>query len=132
MLTWDDASHSLYVPQMDATHREFMELLAAAEEASDADFVARFSALLEHTRRHFANESALMRTCGFEATAEHEGDHQRILGDLERLRRGCETGEEGGLDYARHYVEEVLPDWFAFHLSTMDTCLAACVQRRAA
>jgi hemerythrin len=126
VLTWDEAAHALDVPQMDRTHREFMALLAASAQASDADFVARLDALIEHTRRHFDNESALMRACGFPATTEHEGDHRRILGELERLRRGC---DEGRMAYARHYVEEGLPDWFAFHLSTMDSCLAGCVTR---
>ena len=128
MLTWDDATHSLDMPQMDATHREFMAMLAAAAAASNADFAARFDALFEHTRRHFDNESALMRSCGFPATPEHEGDHQRILGDLERLRRGC---DEGRLALARNYLEHGLPDWFAFHLSTMDSCLAGCLARAA-
>lgn len=129
MLTWDEAAHCLDMPPMDATHREFMALLAAAGEASDADFVARFDELLEHTRRHFDNESALMRQCGFPATAEHESDHQRILGDLARLRRGC---DQGRLAFARDYVDYGLPEWFAFHLSTMDTCLAACLRQAAA
>lgn len=125
MLTWDDASHRLDMPQMDATHREFMALVAAASEASDEAFVGCFEALLEHSRRHFDNESILMRSCRFPAIAEHEGDHRRILGDLERLRRGI---DEGRLAFARHYVEDGLPDWFAFHLKTMDTCLAACLR----
>lgn len=126
MLTWDEAAHSLDLPQMDDTHREFMALLAAAEAASDDDFVARLDELIAHTRRHFENESALMRQCRFPATAEHEADHQRVLGDLDRLRRGC---DQGRLALARDYVDYGLPEWFASHLVTMDSCLAGCVAR---
>ncbi len=129
MLTWDETTHALDMPEMDATHREFLALLAETTQAGDADFADRFDTLLVHTRRHFDNESVLMRTCRFPAIAEHEGDHRRILGELEHLRRGV---LQGRLDFARDYIEVGLPDWFAFHLSTMDTCLAACLRNAAA
>ncbi|MBI4984587.1 MAG: hemerythrin domain-containing protein [Rhodocyclales bacterium] len=128
-MTWNDASHTLDMPQMDATHREFLALLADAVQAADADFLARFDALLEHTQRHFDSEGVLMRACNFPAIAEHEGDHRRILGELADAR--CDVAA-GRLDAARHYAEVVLPDWFAFHLATMDTCLAATLKRAAA
>ena len=66
-----------------------------------------------------------MRRCRFPAIAEHEGEHSRVLGDLDRLRRGM---EEGRLSFARAYVMQGLPEWFTNHLATMDAALAACLK----
>ena len=127
MLKWDGAVHALDVPEMDATHREFLELLAALDSSGEQEFVSRLDRLIEHTRLHFDNESRLMRSCGFPAIAEHEGEHRRVLGLLDHLRRGCDRGRQV---FARDYAAKGMPEWFAQHLSTMDACLAACWRRR--
>lgn len=129
MLSWDDGRHALGIAEMDATHREFVALANQLAGAGAAEFPVLFDALLDHTRRHFDNESRLMRACGFFAIAEHEGEHKRVLGELERLRR--RLGERSAL-FARSYVREGLPDWFANHLATMDAALAACLRNRPA
>lgn len=125
MLSWDEARHALGVAEMDATHREFADLAGALAQAGAEDFPVLFESLLAHTRSHFENESRLMRTCRFPAIAEHEGEHQRVLGELTRLQRGI---DEGRAAFARAYVREGLPDWFAQHLATMDSALAACLK----
>lgn len=126
MLSWDETRHSLGMPAMDATHREFVALAAALAQAGAEDFPLLFETLAEHTRRHFDNESELMRNCRFPAIAEHEGEHRRVLGELAHVGRGI---EEGRLSFARAYVKQGLPDWFANHLATMDAALAACLKR---
>lgn len=126
MLTWDDGAHALHVEAMDATHREFVALLGAAAAAPDATFAARFEALCDHTRRHFDDESAQMRACRFPAIAEHENEHRRVLGELAHLQRSVAAGRTAA---ARHYLREGVPGWFATHLATMDSCLAACLKR---
>lgn len=125
MLSWDEDRHALGVAEMDATHREFTELARALTQAGKEDFPVLFESLLGHTRSHFENESRLMRACRFPAIAEHEGEHQRVLGELARLQRGL---DEGRLAFARTYVRDGLPDWFANHLATMDAALAACLK----
>ena len=55
-LTWSDAL-ALQHPQMDATHEEFVALLANTEAAltqAEPELLARFEALVEHTIEHFA------------------------------------------------------------------------------
>ena len=126
MLIWSEERHALNLPQMDITHREFLSLAAALARAGDEDFPVLFEALHEHTRRHFENESELMRTCRFFAIAEHEGEHRRVLGELAHLQAGI---EEGRLSFARAYVSNGLPDWFGNHLATMDAALAACMRQ---
>lgn len=126
MLTWDDARCALGVTEMDATHREFVAAVIELEAASAADFPALFRALAAHTRAHFDNESRLMRQCGFPAIAEHEGEHRRVLGEVDWMERML---GQGRIAPVRAYVR-ALPDWFARHLATMDAALAACLKRR--
>lgn len=122
---WDEGKFALGVAEMDATHREFVDLAAAVLRSSDAEFPALFSDLVEHTRRHFENEGRLMRACRFPATGEHESEHLRVLGELDYLVLRIKTGR---LTMARAYSEG-LPIWFANHLATMDAALAACLKR---
>lgn len=125
---WDDHRHALGVEAMDATHREFVALVVAAMQAPAADFAAAFAALHAHAIRHFEDESRLMAECRFAARAEHEDEHQRILGQLDFLAQRVALGRPG---MARAYVEG-LPAWFAGHLATMDSALAATLKTRGA
>ncbi|MBS1190969.1 MAG: hypothetical protein H6R10_2761 [Rhodocyclaceae bacterium] len=111
---------------MDSTHREFVDQAVAVGKASDTEFPALFAALVEHTRQHFEHENELMRTYDFPARAEHEHEHQRILDEMDHLAQRVANGRIG---MARAYVEGV-PIWFANHLATMDTDLAAYLKRQ--
>lgn len=128
MLNWDETRHGLGLPEMDATHREFLALAAELARAGNEDFVVLFDTLADHTQRHFDNEGQLMRRCRFPATAEHEGEHRRVLGELAHIKRGI---DEGRFAFARAYVKTGLPEWFGVHLATMDAALAACLKRSA-
>jgi hemerythrin-like metal-binding protein len=126
MLNWNPALHALGAAEMDATHEDFARLASETALASDEDFPYLLNALVEHTRRHFDNESRLMRECGFPAIAEHEGEHRRVLGELVHMANAV---EEGRLRFARLFVSHGIPDWFRNHLATMDAALAACLKR---
>ena len=121
MSAWDESRYGLGVAEMDATHREFLDLVAAAIAAPDEAFPGLYGELREHTRRHFEHEALLMRRCRFSAIGEHEREHLRVLGELAQFARGV-TG--GRIAMARAYVRE-LPNWFNQHLVTMDSALAA-------
>jgi hemerythrin-like metal-binding protein len=125
-MDWDEASHALGVEEMDHTHREFVALVNLLNEADDADFVALFDKLLDHSRQHFSNEGRLMRIARFPALGEHEGEHHRVYGDLVQMNR---TVQRGRLMLARAYVRTGLADWFALHIATMDAALAAHLKR---
>lgn len=127
MLTWT-AAQALGVPEMDATHEEFVRLTNEVIGAGDDDFPYLFDMLVEHTQQHFENEGRLMRACRFPAIGEHEGEHQRVLGELRYMRRAL---DEGRIRFVRLYVAQGMPAWFANHLATMDAALAACLKRAA-
>jgi len=123
-MPWDER-HVLGVAEMDATHRDFVELADALLVAGDDEFPALFAELHDHTRRHFDNEGKLMKSCRFPAIGEHHSEHLRVLGELAHFSRGVAAGRLG---MARNYVKG-LPEWFSTHLATMDSALAACLKR---
>ena len=122
-MPWDER-YRLGVPDMDATHREFVEAADALLAASDTTFPEMFARMREHTRAHFEHEGKLMKTCRFPAIGEHHSEHLRVLGELAHFARGVAAGRTG---MARNYVRS-LPDWFNTHLCTMDSALAACLK----
>jgi len=121
-MNWSDAEHGLGVAEMDHTHREFVALVEMMMGADDTDFTMLFGKLLDHCRLHFSNEGRLMRISRFPALGEHEGEHHRVYGDLVQMNRAVQRGR---LLLARAYVKTGLTEWFALHLATMDSALAA-------
>lgn len=116
---------ALGVADMDAAHREFVDLADALGQASDDAFPELFASLQAHTRRHFEHEGRLMKRCRFPASGEHNSEHLRVLGELAHFGRALAAGR---LPMARDYVRH-LPGWFASHLATMDAALAACLKK---
>ncbi len=129
MPTWNVEHHTLGIDAMDDTHHEFVVLLDELARADDASFPVLFSRLVDHCRRHFAEEGRLMRQCHCPALGEHEGEHFRVLGDLLQFQRAIQRGRAA---LARAYVRDGLMQWFETHLTTMDAALAlrlACTER---
>ena len=120
-LAWSDAL-ALGHAAIDQTHIEFVELLGQAEQAEDAQLLARLEALLAHTVEHFGQEDRWMAATAFAPMNCHAMQHRVVLQTLEELlRRGREEGELA-------LVREILPElgqWFSQHAQTMDAGLAA-------
>lgn len=118
---WDSARHTLGVPSLDGAHREFISQVDALLTVSDEEFPALFQALVTHTREHFLEESKLMRDSRFAGSDAHEGEHRRVLGELQQLNRGVKLGR---VSLVRGYVLDTLAEWFHTHLTKMDNELA--------
>lgn len=118
-LQWSDAL-SLDMPLMDDTHREFVARLASVAEAPDADLLATWRALIEHTDEHFAQEDRWMAQTRFTSTNCHSTQHAVVL---RVLREGLEAGAAGRLDVIRQLAHE-LAVWFPQHAQSMDAALA--------
>ncbi|MDO5087296.1 MAG: hemerythrin domain-containing protein [Comamonadaceae bacterium] len=123
-LIWSDAL-SVGVAPMDATHQEFIALLAEAEAASDADLLPRWQALVMHTQAHFDAEDRYMRDTRFFAENCHTTHHKAVL---DVLRHGLARGQAGDLAPIRQMTRE-LATWFVHHADTMDAALAGHLQR---
>jgi hemerythrin-like metal-binding protein len=122
-LTWSD-SLTLNQPQMDQTHREFVDLLADVEAAlgSPHDTIAeRFAELLAHTEQHFAQEEQWMQRIGFAPENCHAFQHKQVLDVLREV--GRRIGTEGDQEILSNLVAE-LSKWFPVHAQMMDQALA--------
>ena len=122
LIEWDERAFGLGVPAMDETHAQFIDLVNQLDTALHSEFAALFTRLCEHTQAHFEDEEARMLQCGFPATAEHTGEHRRVLGELTQIRKQV---DKGLISFGRQYVREGLPGWFRLHAATMDSALAA-------
>lgn len=120
VIEWSD-QYKLGVQQMDDTHREFMDLLNAAADASDEEFPPLFAGFIEHTEAHFAQENRWMQELGFAADHCHTGEHEHVLKVLHAVNK--RLVEVNDLALGRRMVSE-LPQWFDNHAATMDSALA--------
>ena len=105
---------------MDDTHKEFVALLARAEEADDRSLPALWDALVAHTAEHFGREDAWMRSTGFAHDNCHTTQHRIVL---QVLREGLAEALAGNVAPARQLVRE-LAVWFPQHAQSMDAALA--------
>jgi hemerythrin len=132
-----DALPQVAVAFMNADHREEARLLNAVTAAlaalrggqgARAEVTRRWSALVQHTRQHFAREERAMEETRFPPLEVHRAEHRLVLSAMEAEARAF---DEGG-DVARlaRYVERAMPDWLLRHIETMDSVtaryLAAC------
>ena len=121
MFDWNDTRHALGHPLMDDTHREFLRLCRELEAAPAEEWPGRLMVLASHTRVHFEQEEQLMRDTAFSSRQEHESEHKRLLGEAATMQNSLARGHTV---FARAWLKN-LPDWFATHIATMDSALAA-------
>ena len=120
ILPWQDA-FELGNAAMDATHKEFIDLLNRVDTIDNESFLHYFDELLEHTKAHFQAENDLMEQSQFLSIREHRDDHDRILAEMMQMQR---FAAKGMTKIARSYIKEKLPEWFTTHAASMDTALA--------
>lgn len=108
------------LPAMDATHREFVDLLAQVEAANDAQLTGLWREVVAHTQAHFDMEDRWMQDTGFAVENCHSGQHKVVL---EILRESLAQAEAGDLALVRAMTRD-LASWFSYHAQTMDAALA--------
>ena len=121
-LTWSDQL-TLQQPQVDATHEEFVALLAQTEAAlsdNEADLLTHFDALVEHTVEHFEQEDRWMLATGFAAENCHTHQHQGVLSVITEC--ATRARQDNDFEPLRIAVEE-LGSWFPQHALSMDAGL---------
>ena len=137
-LIWTDTL-ALQHPQMDATHQEFVALLAATNAALDGPdsvLLGHFETLVAHTVDHFAQEERWMQATGFAPDNCHSLQHQAVLGVMQECAKRAqavaalattadadEAPESPDFEPLRMAVGE-LAIWFPQHAQMMDAALA--------
>lgn len=105
---------------MDTDHAHAADLINRLADAADAasrqPLMVEF---VEHCREHFSREEALMTETGFFALGCHQGEHERVLAELERVLGKLAQG-----DAQDGYFRKTLPDWLNIHRGTMDAVTA--------
>lgn len=123
LLAWTDDLVN-HLPQMDQTHREFIDHLDrvdAARQGGLDELLAAFDAMLAHTVEHFEQEDRWMQDTGFAPENCHNLQHRQVLALLREIRR--QVAEDG----KRELVGQLLPElvqWFSNHAQAADAGLA--------
>jgi hemerythrin len=131
-LTWQPG-FELAQPRMDATHREFVQQLAALEAVSagrPGAAAPALQALLDHTVSHFAQEERWMAALGFSADNCHDLQHRNVLEVLKEVqRRLAAEGDALDPEIVPRLVQ-ALAEWFPAHALMMDAALAETMAER--
>jgi hemerythrin len=119
------------VPEIDAQHEALVELINQLHQAmSDGrgkEVLGRvISALVDHTRSHFAYEEQLMTEHAFPGFDKHREEHDRLLQHIEELARRFDNGDLL-LSFA---VMVDLRAWALVHIEKFDIALGAFLNRR--
>ena len=121
-------------PRMDATHREFVQLLATLDAAAQAGAPTTcrpaLEALAQHTLGHFGQEERWMARLGFEPRNCHQMQHDNVMQVLNEVQR--RLGAEGdALDpEILPRLVQALADWFPTHALMLDAALAETMNER--
>lgn len=110
----------LGVPGIDDAHKGFLKELSGVLTAPDERFGAAFLSLVATVERDFHEEEQLMEEMDYPGLPGHREQHARVLSALHHV---VPQVMDGNLALGRE-AAELLPQWFLFHLSTMDTALA--------
>ncbi|SNT32783.1 hemerythrin-like metal-binding domain protein [Noviherbaspirillum humi] len=116
-------------PAMDQLHHDVFQALDQLSTVPDQEFAARFGAFVHQLEQAFLREEEWMEEVELPSHRPHQEQHARVLGALHNVHMRV---MEGNLGLGREVTDQLLPLWFAFHMSTMDTTLAHAMQSRAA
>jgi len=112
--------------RMDETHREFVALVNAVNNAADDKMLEAVDALIRHTEEHFAQENRWMAQSDFPPTHCHLEEHEGVLGAMREVK--------GYVSEGKFHVGQVLARelevWFRQHAATMDTMVAGRLRQR--
>ena len=117
---------SFGVPAMDQLHHDLFSALDALSCSNDNDFGSRYAAFVAKMEQAFREEEEWMDALDYSSFISHQEQHARVLGVLHHAHALIMDGD---LAIGRQVVEDLLPQWLSFHISTMDTPLALAVQR---
>lgn len=120
LLKWQD-NFEIGIAEVDHEHRELIRLINAFHDAlgtqRDGEQVEAFlGEVFAEVSAHFALEERVMRERSYDATAEHKGEHERLLDELRDIMD--EQADGASLDDAR--LSDALAEWFGKHFRTQD------------
>lgn len=125
-MAWSDA-YLLGFDAMDATHREFVDCVAALQTASDAQLPARLAAFERHALAHFDEEQRWMDGSAFPAAGCHAEEHAKVLASV---REVIDLVAQGIDRQVARDLTQALVEWFPGHADHMDSALSHWLSQR--
>jgi hemerythrin len=122
-LEWKD-DYSVGIPAVDHEHKELIGLVnqlhqALTSEKPDIEVSEIFGDLFRTISSHFALEERFMRQHGYDQTARHKADHERLLDELRDIMDDHRDRQDPSTGRLIASVEI----WFATHFKTHDARL---------
>lgn len=128
MINFENDVPKVAIAFMNEDHQHATEItnrllsLAEQEQPDSEQVTTTLAELYDHAKEHFAHEEAEMRRINFPPYPMHQGEHQRVLAEMQQVLENWEQQQD--LEPFRVYVQQTLPQWFIHHISTMDTITA--------
>ncbi len=119
------------VEQMNEVHDTEIDILNRLYEAiekyekgegSIEEVERLFDEFLKDVQEHFSFEQGLMEEYNFFAYPMHRGEHDRVLMELNQLKRKFEKEKDPKL--LKEYLSNIFVPWIVNHVQTMDTVTA--------
>jgi hemerythrin len=113
------------VPMMDQLHHDVFEALERVSHSTDQAFGNEYRIFVTKMEYAFRQEDQWMEEIDLPASNLHQEQHARVLGALHNVHSRVMDGE---LRLGREVVDHLFPQWFEFHISTVDMALALAMQ----
>ena len=127
-MKWSE-SYLLGYAAMDASHREFVDCVAAMQTADDAALAQRLEEFAAHAQQHFDQEKQWMQSTAFPATECHVEEHDAVMASVIEVQDILRSNPQ-----RRQVVRDMaqaLVDWFPGHADYMDASLSHWLSQRA-
>lgn len=113
--------HLLHFAPMDDLHQEFLDIYNSVNVLDTNSFKEKLTVLLAHSKKHFAQEEALMDEFKYSTQKEHKEEHNKVLAEMQYFLNLSVTAF--GQKMLKAYYLEKIPSWFDLHLISMDSDL---------
>lgn len=131
IITWDDQTFTVYVPEMDAQHRRLVdlvnELYSAKLAGKSRQALGRvLDSLVDYTKTHFADEEKLQRDVGFPESDSHKKVHENLMSQVGKFYNEFKAGRQAISDEVMGF----LMDWLVNHIQKDDRKYGRHIQRQ--
>jgi hemerythrin len=125
---WTKA-HSVFLPEVDAEHRNLFRLAQELQQAMEAGAEAPriqtlIQSLLGSIEEHFAHEERLMKSSGCESFDWHKEQHDTVRKRAKRFAQRFAAGDAA----AAAELLECLAHWFKDHIGLTDRMMGSQVR----
>jgi hemerythrin len=112
-------------PALNKLHQDFFSALNELSSSADQEFCDGYQNFVAQVERTFRLEEEWMEQIDFPVFRIHQEQHARALGALHNIHGRV---MDGAIGLGRDVVDNLLPQWFALHMSTLDATLGLAMQ----